>query len=126
MLLSQSIPSPSLPCPGVCSLCLHLHSWFSRSVMSDSCGPMDCSPPGSSVHGISQVRILEWVAISFSRESSRPRDQICISCVTGGLLHCWRILYQLRHQRSPLHLYCCPTNRFINPSFWIPYICVNK
>ena len=34
--------------------------------------PMDCSPPGSSVHGISQARILEWVAISFSRESSRP------------------------------------------------------
>ena len=35
--------------------------------MSDSCNPMDCSPPGSSVHGILQVRILEWVAISFSR-----------------------------------------------------------
>ena len=37
--------------------------------------PMDCSPPGSSVHGISQARILEWVAISFSRGSSRPRDR---------------------------------------------------
>ena len=37
---------------------------------------MDCSPPGSSVHGILQVRILEWVAISFSRGSSRPRDRI--------------------------------------------------
>ena len=37
--------------------------------------PMDCSPPGSSVHGILQARILEWVAISFSRGSSRPRDQ---------------------------------------------------
>ena len=44
--------------------------------------PMDCSPPGSSVHGISQVRILEWVAISFSRGSSRPRDQTQISCIT--------------------------------------------
>ena len=33
------------------------------------CNPMDCSPPGSSVHGISQIRILEWVAISFSRGS---------------------------------------------------------
>ena len=39
------------------------------------CDPMDCSPPGSSVHGILQVRILEWVAILFSRGSSRPRDQ---------------------------------------------------
>ena len=38
------------------------------------CIPVDCSPPGSSVHGILQARILEWVAISFSRVSSRPRD----------------------------------------------------
>ena len=38
------------------------------------CDPMDCSPPGSSVHGIFQARILEWVAISFSRGSSPPRD----------------------------------------------------
>ena len=38
------------------------------------CDPMDCSPPGSSIHGILQVRILEWVAISFSRGPSRPRD----------------------------------------------------
>ena len=43
--------------------------------------PMDCSPPGSSVHGISQARMLEWVAISFSRRSSQPRDQTHISCV---------------------------------------------
>ena len=41
--------------------------------------PMDCSPPGSSVHGISQARILEWVAMSSSRGSSQPRDQTCIS-----------------------------------------------
>ena len=38
------------------------------------CNPMDCSPPGSSVHGILQARVLEWAAISFSRGSSRPRD----------------------------------------------------
>ena len=38
------------------------------------CDPMDCSPPGSSVHEIFQARILEWVAISFSRGSSQPRD----------------------------------------------------
>ena len=43
------------------------------------CNPMDCSPPGSSVHKIFQARILEWVAISFSRGSSRPRDQTHIS-----------------------------------------------
>ena len=42
--------------------------------MFDSCDPTDCSPSGSSVHGISQVRILEWVAISFYRGSSGPRS----------------------------------------------------
>ena len=52
------------------------------------CDPTDCSPPGSSVHGISQARILEWVTISSSRGSSRPRDWTRISyvsCVAGGL-----------------------------------------
>ena len=39
------------------------------------CDPMDCSSPGSSIHGILQARILEWIAISFSRGSSQPRDQ---------------------------------------------------
>ena len=47
------------------------------------CDPMDCSPPGSSVHGISQARILEWVAISFSRRSSQPRDRIHVSSLAG-------------------------------------------
>ena len=45
--------------------------------------PIYCSPPGSSVHGILQARILEWVAISFSRRSSRPRDRAHISCIEG-------------------------------------------
>ena len=44
--------------------------------------PVDCSPPGSSAHGIFQARILEWVAISSSRGSSRPRDQTRISCIS--------------------------------------------
>ena len=44
---------------------------------------MDCSLPGSSVHGILQARILEWVAISFSRGSSQPRDQTQVSHIAG-------------------------------------------
>jgi len=43
--------------------------------------PMDCGPPGSSVHGILQTRILEWVAVPSSRGSSKPRDQTCILCL---------------------------------------------
>ena len=45
---------------------------------------MDCSLQVSSVHGVSQARTLEWVAISFSRESSQPRDWTFISCTAGG------------------------------------------
>ena len=52
------------------------------------CNPMDCSPPGSSVHGISQARILKWVAVSFSRGSSWPWDQTCISCISSCVLYC--------------------------------------
>ena len=55
------------------------------------CGPMDRSPPVSSVHGILQAIILEWVSIPFSRESSWPRDQISISCISR-----W-IFLPLRH-----------------------------
>ena len=54
---------------------------------------MDCSLPGSSVHGILQARILEWVAMPSSRGFSRPRDQ----AYSLGALHCRQILYQLSY-----------------------------
>ena len=50
---------------------------------------MDCSPPGSSVHGISQARILEWLAIFFSRGSSWPRDWTHVSCIGRQILYHW-------------------------------------
>ena len=50
------------------------------------CESMDCSLPGSSAHGILQARILKWAVVSFSRGSSRPRDQTRVSCTTGRLL----------------------------------------
>ena len=59
------------------------------------CDPMDCSLPGSSVHGISQARILEWVAIPFSRGSPQPRDQTCtphVACVGRWALHTSAVL----------------------------------
>ena len=49
--------------------------------------PKDYSRPGSSVHGISQARILEWVAISFSRGSSQLRDQTPVSCIGRQILY---------------------------------------
>ena len=51
------------------------------------CDPMGYSPPGSSVHGISQASILEWVAISFSRGSSRSWDQTCVPCIGKLILY---------------------------------------
>ena len=53
------------------------------------CNPMDWSPPGSSVHGISQARILEWVAMPSSRGSSWPRDRTYVSCITGRFFTLW-------------------------------------
>jgi len=53
---------------------------------------MDCSPSGSTVHGILQARILEWVAMLFFRGSSQPRDQTQVSCIAGGFF------YHLSHQ----------------------------
>ena len=51
--------------------------------------PMDCSPPGSSLHGILQARILEWVAIPFSRAFSWSRDWTWVSCITGRFFTIW-------------------------------------
>ena len=53
------------------------------------CNPMDCSPPGSSVHGIVQARILEWVAISSSRRSPQLSDWTHISCIGRRILYHW-------------------------------------
>ena len=53
------------------------------------CDPMVCSPPGFSVHGICQTRILEWVAIPFSRGSSQPRDQARVSWITDRFFTIW-------------------------------------
>ena len=53
------------------------------------CNPMDCSLPSSSVIGIIQVRTLEWVAISFSRVSSQPRNQTRVFCIAGGFFSSW-------------------------------------
>ena len=72
------------------------------------CGPVDCSPPGSSVQGISQARILEWVAISFSRGSSWPGDRIHVSCMAGEFFTIWATL--------PLPTLKCPKSRTLTTS----------
>ena len=74
------------------SMCMHAKS---LQLCLTLCDPIDCGPPGSSVHGIPQTRILEWFAMPFPRASSGPRDQSCPSCgsrIAGGLV-------PLSHQR---------------------------
>ena len=57
--------------------------------MSNSLWPWDCSPPGFPVHGILQARVMQWVVISFSRGSSRPRDRTWVSCIAGRFFTNW-------------------------------------
>ena len=72
---------------------------LNRSVLSDSRDLMDCSPAGSSVHGIFQARILKWVGILTPRGSSQTRDWACVSCAscTGR-----RILYKSATREAPM------------------------
>ena len=76
------------------------------------CDPMDCGPPGSSVHGILQARILEWAAIPFSRGIFLTQGS------NLGLLHCRQILNQLSHQESPRISTLLPFLEHYSSFFW--------
>ena len=89
-------------------MCVHAQS------CQTVCDPMDYSPPGSSVHGILQARILEWVAISSSRGSSQPRDQTCISCIGR------QILYHSTTGKPKHYKYILPKIPVLN---WSPQSC---
>ena len=89
--------------------------------MSD-CDPMDCSPPDSSVYGILQARILEWVAISFSRQPFQPRVQTRVSCIGR-----W-IRYPLSYQGSlnwggSVCVCVCALSRSVMSNFYDPIDC---
>ena len=85
-----------IPCPGHCKWCcnelsigiLKVKVLAAQSCLT-FCSPMGCSPPGSSVHSILQARILERVAISFSRGPSQPRGQTWVSWIAGGFFTVW-------------------------------------
>ena len=73
--------------------CVHAQS-FNHVQLFELCNPMGHNPPSSPVHGVFQARILEWVATSFSKGSSQPRDWICVSCVScisRQILYHWAI-----------------------------------
>ena len=86
---------PSYPTTSLIFLCMYDMSLQSWPIL---CEPMDCRPPGFSVRGILQARILKWVAMPFSRGSSQPKAQTCISYIscTGR-----SVLYHQHHLRNP-------------------------
>ena len=77
---------------------------FSYKSCMTLCYPMDCSPPGSSIHGISLARVLELVAISSFMGSSWPKDRTCVSCIGRWILYHWPTReaqkYVMRNRRS--------------------------
>ena len=89
--LALLVSAPLLPrgnvSPGFSDL-LAVQVWVTQLCLT-LCDPMDYNLPGSSVHGILQTRILEWVAIPFSRGSSRPRDGTQVSCIAGRFITIW-------------------------------------
>ena len=72
------------------------------------CDLMNCSPPGFSVHGILQARILEWIAIPFSRRSSWPRDWNQVSCFVGRFFTVWATGKILVKLLSPVQFFAAP------------------
>ena len=62
-------------------VCVYFTKRWKNKHRVQVCDAVECSPPGSSIHGILRLRILEWVAIPFSRESSQPRDPTRFSCI---------------------------------------------
>ena len=85
--------------------------WFSHLIVSDSCDSKDCSLLGSFVNGILQARILEWVAISFSRGSSHPRNRTQASCIAGIFFTNWS-MREVFYSRSPLVVWHMLLRRF--------------
>ena len=86
------------------------------------CDPLDCSPPGSSVHGILQARTLEWVATPSSRGASQPRDQtrmFCISCIASGFFS----LFSAETLGKPTFPYPLTWVHF--SSFWWTLLCAH-
>ena len=86
------------------------------------CDLMDCSPPGSSVHGILQARILKWVSMPSSRASSQPRDRTyisCVSCIAGGFFTTEPPWKPTLSYRNPTYIYSSGSRK----SFRLPYQC---
>ena len=146
----DAFTSPFCPCKHL-SLCVVLSlqyfvlfcsEWKSEVTQSclSLCNPMDYSLPGSSLHGILQARVLEWVAISSSRGSSQPRDQTRVSLIPGRCFNLWATREAPNSPHILCESHCCATlNRmrngsvssvlhksvFVGPEIWLLVNCWN-
>ena len=103
-----------------CWFCLWITScaWTVAQSCWTLCGHMDCSPPGSSVHGIFQARILEWVAVPTSRGSSQPRDQTHISCIGRQILYHWTTWEALMYTCLGVCMLSCFSHVWLFTTLW--------
>ena len=116
----------------VCILILNVLGCVVAQLCLTLCGPMDYSLPGSSVYGIFQARIRQWVAISFSRGSSWPRDQTrtsCISCI-GRCTRLVVLKVQSQDQKLQQHLGTCEKCPYRAPQLdslklGLSHLCIN-
>ena len=126
-----SLPSPDLFLEGLISGLTLPHSllicpflWAIVVLVTQSCptlcDPMDCRLPCSSVHGILQVRIQDWVAIPFSRGSSQPKNRTQVSCITGRFFTIWAtrealcvswVISKARNKSSQMERWYLPTKQ---------------
>ena len=99
------------------------------------CDPSDCSPPGSFVHGISQARVLEWVAISYSRGSFWPRHRTGISCTGRQIRYHWATWEAQPYRKHPdfrefpiffFKVYQRQLNMVLNIWRYLCTICLNQ
>ena len=114
-VFERKISCTHYSCVGICALKVKVLVTQSRLSL---CSPMNCSPPGSSVHGILQARIVEYVAIPFSRGSSQPGDQTQVSCIAGRVFTVWDTLVHVIWPPSPLHDFKV---RHLHDYCWVTY-----
>ena len=95
-----------------------MYLWYDLVTKSflNLCHPMDYSPPGSSLHGISQAKILEWVAIYICRGSSPPRDWTWVFCIAGRFFTTWVIWEE--------GLWCSQKQFLSHVLFFLPFLII--
>ena len=106
-------------------MCVYVHT--RAQSCPTLCDALNYSPPGSSVHGIFQARILECATISYSRGSAKPGDQThvaCVSCITGGFFTHWATQEALSGPGDPVM--CVLKNAGLKPLMWTWWLFIDQ